>query len=340
MSLVWADGFDHWGTDAQFQTVYQIADSVSLTAVNPRTGTNGLLCSNNRCFWAVSIVPIPQVIFGMAVRQDVPMPPGTAFYFWLMDNGGGILGSVSIDTGNSISVQKANGTVVGTSAPNVLPVGAYNFIEVKWVNSATVGSVQVRVNNITVLLLTGLALSATNIGRIGAGGNHRNVNEVSIPSTVDDFYICSTAGAYGNDFLGDIRCRMMLATANGPAQDWSPHTGNAWQEINRVPVDPTNHFISAPAVGNVSTFTSTQLPTNTSYSAGLMLFVNANKTDAGICGITPGVLSGATVGSIPAISPAIGAAWYTGVQEVDPATGSPWLLPALQAVLSRVERTA
>jgi hypothetical protein len=338
MALLWADGYGHWGSDANFGTAYLVSDSVSLTGANPRTGNTALLCSNNRTFHAKVHNPSTRIISGRAVLQSTPFPGGTAAV-WILDAGGGVIGIVSYNASNGLDIFKNNFQFLASTAPNLLPVGAYNYIEVDCFSDNGAGLIEVKINNTTVELLTGLALSGAPIGRIGWGGNYLNVRETPIPSQLADFYICDASGAYNNTFLGDVRCRTFFPASNGPLQDWAHTGGNAWDAINNVPYDPAQ-FISTPNIGDKSNFGKAALPTNTAYLAGVNVFAVAQKSDSGACEITPQISSNGVVGNMTPIVPAVGDAFYNSIMETDPNTGTLFTRLGFDAALPQVERTA
>jgi hypothetical protein len=75
---------------------------------------------------------------------------GAQFYLQFED-----LGIIRLYRGGTSSVDSSGGTVVATSAAKVWHAGEWDFIEVKFLIHPTAGSVEVRVNTVTVISYLG-----------------------------------------------------------------------------------------------------------------------------------------------------------------------------------------
>lgn len=364
MALLHGDGFDHWGdnTDLINGGGYAMSsDSIALLHITDwptrvRTGdwainlpileTNGY----GGVYWYKNVGGARTSIgFGIGWQfQQYPLTSAYGFAIQCAPNNflENIQVSITISPVGEIIIwqwRPIDGLELGRSAPGKVVPGAYNYIEGKVFVDAVHGSVEVRVGGQVAILLTEVntnGIPGNTNATVFCAGKFKFIDDTTPGHQAwDDLVIWDTTGTFNNNFMGEIRMRLMLATSNGPIQDFIPNTGNAFNEISLIPSDPANHFISSATVGDVSDFLLTQLPGNTAYAAAIVMYVNANKTDAGVCNITPGINSNGSVANGTVINPGTGAAYYNTTFETDPDTGVPFLLPALQALLSRVERT-
>lgn len=347
MAMRRADGFDHWGNHnnmIQGGGYIEHNSSFDPTTNTPRTGAYAGFITNfgAGAGWVSDQVGGNQrtLIMGIGIWFGSIGGANNCHGIGIGDGDNNWQVSCAVSDDGSISVfNNRIGTFLGETAPGVVVPGTYNYIECKVFADTVNGSVEVHVNGISKLVLVNVNTNPQGTGFCNSTHWGKIQNGNTLDTRFDDYYCFDTTGANCNDFAGDVRCRTMFTTGDGPNQDWTPNNAPAWGELDNVPVDPANHFIGATTVGDVSDFTNTQLPTNTSFSYGLVTYANVQKSDAGACEVTPGISSNGTVATATPIAPGIGAAWYKGIFEVDPDTGVAWTLPALQAVLQRVERT-
>lgn len=354
MALLWADGFGHYGTSARFVSsgfyVYTTNDSSEPLQIgsgaNARTGSY-YWDASNQVFtnWYGG-----RMIFGGRDTLGV----GAAFLFNTVPNGGyncfmfvadnkdNFQCSLRPNADGSLSaISGKDGAEYGRTSAGLIVAGAYPYIEMKVHSHATAGTIEVHINNIPRLILTGLNtapagnthLDGIMCGRNGGGANGTYCQAIA------DFVIWDTTGTLNNDFLGDRRCYTFFGTADGPTQDWTPTGGgSAFSQIDNVPYDAAQN-ISATTIGDVSNFDHAAMATNVSQVAGLNIFVTGNKTDAGTCEITPQVVSSGDVGSGTPIVPGTGLAVYNSIIEADPHTGTYFTKATFDPALLQIERT-
>lgn len=118
------------------------------------------------------------------------------------------------------AVTARRNTVFLETSPPIFQVNRWYYMEVKGVISTTVGSVVVKLDGTTVWS------SATNLNtrndtttfwdglKINAG--------MGANQTIDDLYICDTAGTVNNDFLGDTSVEHINPNAVGDNSAWTP----------------------------------------------------------------------------------------------------------------------
>jgi hypothetical protein len=242
---------------------------------------------------------------------------------------------VAVRTDNGVEVQ------LGITSTPVLTANAWRHIEVKVVLDVAAGSVEIRVEGITVLNVTGVR-TTTNIG--GANANCGQVAQISPQNGsapvmyTKDFIIWDNTTGANNTFMGS--CQVIKLIPNGDTTlGWTPSTGTTgYNLINETTPDDDGTYISAPfpLPGN-SQFTLTDLPVNVSTVRGVQLMHRSRKTDGGDGNIQASAVSGANTGN-GADRPITTAYTYMwDIFDLDP-SGSAWsrtLVNALQLKLNR-----
>src|SRR5690606_5254270 len=135
---------------------------------------------------------------------------GTRRYALAFNNG--VL-SLQEGTGSGSTIASASG--FGTSV--------LYHLEIKVVQHASTGSIEVRINGATVINETGLNTTDT-IGQIGllAGTGSSSAQNIYI----DNLYVWDDTGAVNNDWLGERLVYTLMPDGDGPTQDWTLSTGS------------------------------------------------------------------------------------------------------------------
>lgn len=341
MALVWADGFGHWGNLASMSAGGYVISGDTYLINDPafaRTGNFYLRKDGGNNSYFQRVIELSSIVtVGVAIRfGDLggreQYNPGLN----LTGPNGGV--SLRFNNDGSISlINRANNSIVATTPINTITINTWNYYELQ-VNQLT-NKVVARLNNVIIFdvtLNTGQAkLNLVRLGAYDGSGYYERTFFVA------DLYITDGAVAGTNPgFIGDVRCRTIFPTANGPDQQW-PVTGaaSAIDALDNVPFNPAQ-YISAANVGDVSNFEMGDIPANTSYVAGLVLFPAIGKTDAGVCEVTPQVTSGETTQSYIPITPAIAPSQYPRIIETDPNTGLYWTRQTVNNLRLGFKRTA
>lgn len=250
--LRFIDGFDHVAT-ADLLGKWNTAplgltnSSIVTSAPSPRTGVGALglgrQSTNQGEYLTVAIgANATTVILGTAFYFTAA--PLTRTHFLTFGDGGATGGSgahvyLTLNAAGTISVWLASAsgggagaadtslmTLHGTSGFGLSP-GQWYYLEAKVLISNSVGTVEVRVNGVAWITLTGLDTYLS-------GGTYVNAVTLSGPSgpsgalyVYDDLYIADTvAGDGATDFLGPQKVKTVIASSgNGTATDWTPSTG-------------------------------------------------------------------------------------------------------------------
>lgn len=199
---------------------------------------------------------------------------------------------LTLTAGGYIEVRRSSvsGTLLGTTSGHTpLSAGAWNHIQAKVLLHSSAGSVEVKINEVTVLTLSGVAtagttgsVTAVNIGSTQSGtGSHDAV-------TLDDFWVCdevdatASQGSPLNDFLGDLRVAALLATSDGDTTAWTPSTGtNHAALVDESPPNTTDYNGTLAASGLRDLYNVTDLSGAVGQVLAVQPTIYAAKSDAG-----------------------------------------------------------
>jgi len=186
-----------------------------------------------------------------------------------------------------VRLVNASGTTLATGTTGV-PANAWTYIELKVVVSATVGTVEVRLNGASAAECsgTGLNTGALDIDNIGVWW------VVTCLNTYDDIYVVDTSGsAPTNTWLGEVRVSTLIPNGNGANTAWTGAYTD-WDDITSADDDTT--YVSSSTPGDRETSTLTDLSAATSTVFAVQTNLVARKDDAGTRTIAPVVVIGGT----------------------------------------------
>jgi hypothetical protein len=218
-------------------------------------------------------------------------------------------------------------SLLGTSEGNVLPLGDWNYVEVKFHVANSGGYIIVKVNGVEVLNLTGVdtqysnaALSAVYLGSCGRYNTARTV-------WFDDIYICDTLGSANNDFLGDCKVQLLAPSGNGNYSDFVGSDDDSADNYLHVddaesPDDDTSYVESATSADQDTYAHENTADCDTVHGVGVKVL--AKKTEGG----SPDLKALARSGTTDEASDALGFGTdYQAKQvvyEQDPDTSAAW----------------
>jgi hypothetical protein len=218
---------------------------------------------------------------------------GTGFRLWLdalppNDSNGGnaewlvttaansVVAKVRVGASGQLNVYNSADTLLGSSATFPIVTNAWQHVETKVVQSATVGSVEVRVEGRVVLLLENLNLGANPSGNIGLGQDNAQ-NGLGRIAYYKDLIVWSGTGSEVNDFQGSVAVYDLVPMGDN-SLNWTASTGSTgW---NLIDDDiPANTLTCSGAILNNETVTMNSVAykwTNASVDAGTPLGTAAN----------------------------------------------------------------
>ena len=221
------------------------------------------------------------------------------------------------------------GTLLGTTSGTGLAQGTWSYVEVKVKCHATAGTVEVRVNGVTKLSLTGVNTKA-------GPDNYHDVVALAaaggwIP-TYDDWYVCDDSGPLNNNFLGDVQVGLLLPNAAGDAAGWTGSGGGAhYGYVDENPLDSDASYVETNQSGAEELW-NYQDPVSAPSVLGIQVNTDCRETDAESFCLKTLIKSGAaTSAGTPQVIGSMAYLTQSRVCQTDPNTGSPWTPATLAA---------
>lgn len=348
--LLWIDGFDHYGSTPSrlLEGAYAAASLVTLSNVNPRTGTRHARIQGAYDNGLRRVFGDDKEVVGVGFAFELPSLPTNSTSVCLAsfrDNGNAVLCSVMVTSTGQLRLTNGFGTgpVLATGPVSIVP-GSYQHFECRAGIVDGEASVEVRINGVTVLNAPGVSLGEDGApAQVQIGTSGQGVFGFPAYLDVDDLYAWDGEGSANNDFIGDKKVYTAFPTSDGPDQGWTPSEGtDGFAMLDNVPPLDASQYLSAVnggTGGDRSEFGLADYPAEIVSIAGLMTATRFWKTDAGNASATVGLISGVSEDVGPEHALSISPRWYHDVFEVDPATGTPWLLSAVNAAQTAITRT-
>lgn len=302
MAVILADGFEWITGTSQINLGYEDCPTATLagtTSAEGRvmipltrtrhgssvqtTGGYGGISSTAQVHFLKSVNQLGTAIMGAGIRDD----DRSARYVGLFMFRDGSTDQIVVGRGPAweIVVCRGNGrtgadshllvlTELGRSAPNAVSPGAWFFLEAKVTFHGTTGSVEIRVNETTVLTLlnkntiasANAWCTAAGIGReywYSIGGAATGDDTDSTVVCVDDFYVADTTGASANDFLGDSVYWSGAVSGAGTYTEFSTvyGAGTHYEAVDEAGFhDADGTYVESSTVGHRDSFVCADSP--------------------------------------------------------------------------------
>lgn len=245
MTQIVVEGFDIYGTDDAAATGTGIgtpgaardralqgpwvelgnAASIVTPVVGARTGTGALYIgvqSGGAFQGARRVLPASyaEVFVGFAFYKNaMPQADDTNIPLSIRDASNNALGTLRLQSNGRLDYVNEAGTLIGSSNPAVVPAGTWVNIQVRILKSASVGVVDVRVNGVTVLSLTGANTGATQINQLRWSINSSGTDLNGF--FIDDLVVNNASGTLNNTFPGDLRVTRLDPNADAAVSNWT-----------------------------------------------------------------------------------------------------------------------
>lgn len=324
--LRFIDGFDHYTTAAAYAYKYNAYTTTLTPSTGRRSGSNAARFGNYGGDYLLKTLDDQATwIVGFAYKRDYASNDEKPI-LQLRDNTGevqvalcmhGIDGLLRLWRGD----QK---TLLATSTV-ALPTGSWNYIELKTFINDTTGTMELRVNGVTVATYTGDTKYSSTIGTARSIWLSGGVYSSSYYGWIDDLYICDDQGTANKGFLGDVRIDTIYPTGAGSQTDFTPvGTGNNWDNVNDTNPDGDTGYNASEVVGDTDLFAFSDLPSISGTIFGVQANLNARKDDAGTGGMKPVIYLASTEyeGTEKAMSDSYFD--HTTIWELNPNTAVAW----------------
>jgi hypothetical protein len=308
-----------------------------------RTGTYSL---ESREFRRVFGAAKTAVGVGMAFRiSELPVSYDSFHLIEFRDAANAILCSVSVGpTGDLMLSRGVTHTSIETTGV-LVTAGSWFHLEAFFTPNASTSSIEVRLNETTVINNASFPIGATsgsNRGDTSTETSSFSHDSVISNSYLDDMYAWDTSGTYNNDFIGDKKVHTMMPNGDTSVMDWLPNTGSTeYTQIDEIGPDGDSSYIYVGAVSNAEAeFNLEAMPTDAAGISAVQTLVAARKTDAGTCDIRTDIVSGALDSTGPSSAVTTSYNYYPAVFETDPNTGALWTKSGVDGAKIRIVREA
>lgn len=378
MALIFMDGFDQYGTDSTNMlsgpwaevTITPTAlpydgSYILLSQSNPRTGLNSLFRPGNRS--ALGTTANQRTTFavcrkvlgvggdtigvGFAVYQTaLPVASNKEVFVDFRDENNTKLVTITELTDGTIVVKSGSrwGAEIARSAEPILVAEAYQHIEIIIHFDDTNGSIEVRVDGVTVINASGINTGAAICNQLSfftADAPIDGTDEISTEhlsdAYIDDIFSYDNTGSYNNDFIGDRRVRTIYPDSDEATQEWTGvGSSTNYGAINEITPDGDSTYISAPPTAPLtSEFGLSDLPSSVGAISALQTYVMQKKVEAGD-GNTQSSINvngSSSVGADRAITTAY--TYWSDVFEISPDTGAPFTPSEVNSATLSIKRT-
>lgn len=353
----WMDGFEHYGLTETYMlegvggaAAWSTVADWQLSTTNPATGTYHMRCSADINFAQTMRRAVGQSkqVTGFGYRFALTALPDTENVntrLTLVDFRDVVNGEqFRINCGTEGSVHAYGAGLDHRSAPCVA-AGGYHHFEAKSKVANSGGYVEVRVNEVTVLNVTGVDTQTTanaETSQFSFGMHPVVTSTVSATMDLDDVFAWDDDATDAEntvvDWVGDKGCYYLPTTADTAEADWTLSTGATGYSLLDE-LDPNDADYIADATGAArSIFQVAALPGNVAEVIAMMPVIRARKEESGTVTLRGGVVVGASESYTPDTSPSTDFAYLTpGPKTIDPDTGVAWANDANPDLL--IERT-
>lgn len=362
MAILWADNFDNYGNDESYllDGIYAERSSSVHLVTDPDAGATGNVIRLDDA--SDSVGPRRGSNLRMVYPNGGAYTQGFAFRVWFpalpesanavtawtlsdVSNTGHVTfkvetdGSISSYTGDISTGNNEPSTKHGTSSP-IITAGAWHHVEGKVFCDASAGTIELRVNGVTVLNQTGLDTqnAATDIRQI-LFFNFDATGGLSPQYYIKDLILWDTTGTTNNDFLGT--CHVYTLTPDGDTSfNWTASTGSTgYNLIDETTPDDADYISANDTPPAASTFSMSDLPPDIVSVKAVIPVVRAKKIDGGDGNIQTGLTVNAAtdLGSDRPITTAF--TYWWDVSELSPDTGLSWTPTEVNNVTFQIDRT-
>lgn len=356
MALLWCDGFDHYGVVGNLTEgpYAERGPMVGLSTLNPRTGTHSIRIADG----TTTATMLRRVLGGTKTTVGI----AAAFYYEALptlnqvqkifdfrDAANAVQVTIGLQTTGIIDVYRGTltGTLLGDSGTPVVTAETQQHIEALVFFSQTIGTVEVRVNGVTVVSLSGLDTVSSGLvecSQVSIGGDISASGVGAQIHYIDDLFCYDDTGSFNNTFIGDRRVLTLFPNANTIQADWTPvGAATGYECIDEANPDGDTTYITASVPGSpapISEFGIENLPAGISAISAVVVVEFARKTEAGDANTQWSIISGAseTAGADKPMTEIY--TYRQDVFETDPASAAPFTPSEVDALQIKVERTA
>jgi len=358
MALLFMDSFDHYATADITEKWTQIvakeewSDYEDLPVIgaygrNSSQGIRMAVGNTSRCGNPVSVTLAPTdtdlVIAGAAfkynnftnlsqevnpkVNSDTASNGGSNWLFAIKDTNTYQVW-FRLNTNGTISAFCGAGypsTLLGTTTGS-LQVNVWAYVEFKVLIHGSAGTVDVRINGVNSLSLTGVNTQAgtSAIWNVARFGYIAVSTGSTITCDIDDVVVMDGSGSYNNAFIGDVTISILNPNGAGNSTDWTPSAGSNYQCVDEDLVNDDTDYVSSSTLNTKDLYAFADAPAGADIRA-VQVLAAVRKGAEGPGQVTLVTRSSST--DYDGAAQGIGGTTYSYVRQVletDPATAAAW----------------
>jgi hypothetical protein len=330
MALLWIEGFEGYGTTTGTDVTtymarrYQAYNGVLYIGAGRLSGYAGYGASGTTYYLTTPAMTTSNtLVIGFGLKRVGSST--TSSVIQLYDST-----TLGIDVKWNYNTRELdvyrNTTFLGsTSGANIL-AGSWYYVEIKVKCDASAGTVEVRVGGVT-------KLSLTNQNTKNGTHTYHNVVRLYANSYVwlDDLYILDVTGAANNDFLGNRRVIGIFPSGDASVA-WTPSSATTHATLVDETLDNDDtDYVESSTSGQADLYEYGDA-SGIGAISGIQINTTCRETDTNHFNLVTRVVSnGTTSDDAGQLVGTTGWVNRSRILETDPATGSAWILAALNA---------
>lgn len=322
MGVVLMDSFDGYAT-AQIANKWTYATaSVAIQASGGRNGTNGLRLPGNSHYVYEELPSSYNTIYmGFAMKADNITFGGRAFLALYEGSTLHVDFRMADDTGKIYATR--NGTTLGTTTNQVIYPNTWAHIQVKVYIHDSAGTIDVLVNGVNVLSLSGIDTKNDGTGVINCV--RLSFGPWSASTYFDDVWVSDS------ELLGDCRIECILPSGSGATTQWDASAGNNYECVDENTPNSDTDYVSTATADEIDTYAFSNLTTTAGTVKGVQVSAFARKDDAGSRSIALVSRPGSTdrVGDTKALADSYN--YYSQILDENPDTEAAWTISEVNA---------
>lgn len=293
------------------------------------------------------VLPAPRGEVGMGCRvwlENVPLSFDSAPDFMSYRDAGNteIFTFIVTSTGaiQALRGSRDSGTVVGTSAQDLIPAKSWRHVETEVIFSTTVGEARVWVEGVLVLELTGINTTSTGNDCAQVAFKNKPSNTTVYTTTyVKDLFIRDGLGTANNGQIGPCTVYYRPPTSD-VSSGWTSTGASDFGVVDESPPNDTDYISADDTLPAPSIMEMDDLPGDVVAIRGIVTVARALKTDSGDgnlqVSLSPNGIDWDT-GADNAVSTT--ESYYHDVSELSPDTGAAWTPTEFNSARIRLDRT-
>ena len=338
MAILFQDGFDLYGAIGEVTRRWAQAHATIFTysTTSGRFGGGGITCTQDDTYLETPSLGSPQtVIISFAFKCDNNDALGTDRIIEFNNELGVLFSLYWIVGTNTWQARSGITTVLGSFN---ITRAVWHWISIKLTVSDTVGTIDVELDNVSVLSVSGAdthgnVAGTDTVTSIGLGG------QLDISITFDDVIVCDDTGAAPfNDLLTDRRIGTILPNAAGDSSGFtaSPAVANYLNVDDTAPDDDTTYVESeVTTTKDLYNMAAVGFSPSTVDAAAILALVS--NPDAGVTQCRLKCKSGTTEGTGSAQFATSGYTYLNELFLLNPDTASAWTETTINSMQAGIE---